>query len=157
MMTFMMMKMIVVMMVMMTTTTTKDDDDDTKQTFFFQIDTTLPETRRKWASENLPINRLVQLMSYRFKSEECGEIRKILNFSFPDTKSTVSFQIRNGLVDFVNIFEQENSVISVTVNESTWRGLVGGRRSGLWAIATGDITVEPSLVEFGQIMMCFEK
>lgn len=111
---------------------------------------------RKKLLRKASIKDLFRVMAVRFKMEECQHLDQVVEFSFPDVKQSVTFHVRNGVMDLSGKYERSADV-KVKIGSVHWREILSGAKSGLVSALTSELTVEPRLGSLQEIMSCVEK
>ncbi|MBV1919415.1 MAG: MBL fold metallo-hydrolase [Pseudomonadales bacterium] len=106
----------------------------------------IPVNPEKHMVHSLPLAGIFQSMAVNLNIEKAGNLRRVVNFNFPDAKQQYSLTLRNGVVEVQN-YLQNNADITVTMQSSLWKEIVSEIRNPLAAFASGDIDIEGSKVD----------
>jgi len=106
----------------------------------------VPVSPEKHMVHSLPLAGIFQSMAVNLNVEKAGDLRRVVNFEFPDVQQEYSLSLRNGVVEVQNYF-QNNADITVTMRSSLWKEIVSEIRNPLVAFAAGDIAIEGDKTE----------
>ena len=110
---------------------------------------------RQTAVQYFPIKVLFDSMPVRFKPEECGTVLSTVVFDFLDTGIKVTLRIRNSVV-IILYADSDTCDVRVTMKEAVFREMIGSKMRALSAYGTGELKVEGGVMQFRNIMGCFQ-
>ncbi len=93
---------------------------------------------------DLPIDRVMRALPVRLAAENCLDDDLVAVFDFADVARTFTVHIRRGVAE-VRERQADNPDIRFTVDATTWKRIVSGKRNIAAAYAAGDIKVEGGL------------
>ena len=94
----------------------------------------------------LPLEGIFQSMAVNLNVEKAGDLKRIVNFNFPDTKEKYSLSLRSGVIE-VEDYLQPKADITVTMSSNVWKEIVANVRNPLAAFALGDVFIEGSKID----------
>ena len=101
----------------------------------------VPVNPEKHMVHSLPLAGIFQSIAVNLNIEKAGNLRRVVNFTFPDVKQQYSLSLRNGVIE-VQSYLQKDADITVTMQSFLWKEIVSEIRNPLAAFASGDIDIE---------------
>ena len=103
-----------------------------------------------------PLWQIFEVMTTRFKPEECQDVNKIVLFDFEDVNEHIGFYIRNSITELFRGKPEREADVTVHVKSKIWREIAGKTRSPFKAYLDGHIVVDGGILSFRSIMGCFD-
>jgi len=94
----------------------------------------------------LPLEGIFQSMAVNLNVEKAGDLKRVVNFDFPDTKEKYSLSLRGGVLE-VEDYLMPKADITVSISSNVWKEIVAKARNPLTAFAQGDVSIEGSKVD----------
>jgi len=120
----------------------------------------IPEDRKRVVIETSNVEDLMNRFRYRFKAESCDstELLKLV-FYFSDVNQSYAYIMRNCILEFVTDFKliPKDFDAKITMTSTTWKDILTGKKSSIIAMATGDITIEGSILSFKKFTNLIDK
>ena len=104
----------------------------------------------------IPIETIFEAMPPRLNPVKANNQFITVGFNMSDTGEKFGIIIRNNIAEIVD-YVPENAEIIVTVETSTWKGLIMGITDAKSAITSGKLSVSGNYLKFIQFSTMFEK
>jgi len=104
----------------------------------------------------IPIETIFEAMPPRLNPDKANDKLITVGFNMSDTEKQFGIIIRNNIAEIIDHIP-ENAEIIVTVETSTWRGLVMGITDAKSAITSGKLSVSGNYLKFIQFSTMFDK
>lgn len=104
----------------------------------------------------IPIETIFEAMPPRLNPVKANNKFITVGFNMSDTGEKFGIIIRNNIAEIVD-YVPENAEIIVTVETSTWKGIIVGITDAKSAIASGKLSVSGNYLKFIQFSTMFEK
>ena len=101
----------------------------------------IPAHPEKHMVHSLPLAGIFQSIAVNLNIEKAGDLRRVVNFTFPDVEQQYSLSLRNGVIEVQNYLQKEAD-ITVTMQSFLWKEIVSEMRNPLAAFASGEINIE---------------
>ena len=104
----------------------------------------------------IPIETIFEAMPPRLNPDKANNKLINIGFTMSDTGKQFGIIIRNNIAEVVQYIPTEAEIL-VTVETSTWKGIVLGITDAKKAIASGKLTVSGNYIKFIQFSTMFDK
>jgi alkyl sulfatase BDS1-like metallo-beta-lactamase superfamily hydrolase len=104
----------------------------------------------------IPIETIFEAMPPRLNPDKANDKLIAVGFNMSDTGKQFGIIIRNNIAEIVD-YIPENAEIIVTVETSTWKGIVLGITDAKNAVASGKLSVSGNYLKFIQFSTMFDK
>ncbi|HIF30004.1 MAG TPA: MBL fold metallo-hydrolase [Candidatus Marinimicrobia bacterium] len=104
----------------------------------------------------IPIETIFEAMPPRLNPDKANNKLIAVGFNMSDTEKQFGIIIRNNIAEIID-YIPENAEIIVTVETSTWKGLVMGITDAKSAITSGKLSVSGNYLKFIQFSTMFDK
>ncbi|XP_067651706.1 linear primary-alkylsulfatase-like [Haliotis asinina] len=121
-----------------------------------ELNTRVKGDRRQGFIRIAPMATLFSLLRVRFMPETCPNTNTTILFEFTDSNTFISLTVRNSIV-LIGDRTLTSYQIKVKTTETVWREITISKMAALTSYATGEIEVVGGLVNFRNVMSCFER
>lgn len=127
----------------------------------YELDGTLkippmdPSKNPKEILHSFPMENMMASLPVNLRAEEALEEDTIVAFHFPDIQEDYFIHLRRGVAE-VRKRKPKRFDISVTVNALVWKEILAQMRNPAAAYASGDISVEGSLIDLIAFLQLFK-
>ncbi|XP_046580350.1 alkyl/aryl-sulfatase BDS1-like [Haliotis rubra] len=121
-----------------------------------KVNTKIDGNRRIGLIRITPMATLFSLLRVRFMPETCSNTNTTVLFEFTDSNTFISLTVRNSIV-FIGDRPLTSYQIKVKTTETVWREITISKMAALTSYATEEVEVVGGLVNFRNVMSCFER
>ena len=94
-------------------------------------------------------------MAVNLDAAKTRDVRRRVNFRFPDVDETWSIDLRRGVADYKPAALQDAD-ITVTVDSTTWKEIIAGMTQPAIAFARGDVSVDGGTLDLVRFLGHFK-